>query len=410
MNLTIGKSQELFMLDKHSPGNVFFLPNGTKVFNRLLSFLREQYVKRGYDEVITPNVFNTELWKTSGHLENYSDDMFRVTGASHKVDEGDQHEYLLKPMNCPSHCLIFRHKARSYKELPLRMADFGVLHRNELSGALTGLTRLRKFHQDDAHIFCRRDQIKEEIKDCLDFISFVYGKFGFQFRLELSTRPEKFIGEISVWDKAEAELKEALDGSGLGWKLNEGDGAFYGPKIDIHISDAMNRSHQCATVQLDFNLPERFQLEYANEDNVLERPVMIHRAILGSVERMMAILIEHTGGKWPFWLSPRQAIVIPVSATYGQYAEETAEKMRKAGFHVTCDLTDKTMQKKVREAQVSHYNYVLVVGERELKEGTVAVRDREGRNQGTMPLDRLIAALRLSVDTQEEPQLSTPKA
>jgi len=273
-------------------------------------------------------------------------------------------------------------------------------------GALTGLTRLRKFHQDDAHIFCRRDQIKEEIRDCLDFVAFVYGKFGFKFRLELSTRPEKYIGELAVWDQAESELKQVLDESNLGWNLNAGDGAFYGPKIDIHISDATGRSHQCATIQLDFNLPERFQLEYANEENELERPVMIHRAILGSVERMLAILIEHTGGRWPFWLSPRQAIVIPVAGAHSEYAEATATRLRNAGFHVTCDLTDKKMQKKVREAQLAHHNYILVVGGQEISSESVAVRDLEGKNWGTIKVDDLSRLFSEATSNKEEPKFT----
>jgi len=256
----------------------------------------------------------------------------------------------LKPMNCPGHCLMFAHRTRSYRELPIRFADFGVLHRNELSGSLTGLTRVRRFQQDDAHIFCTHDMIKSEIKSCLEFMQNVYGIFGFEFTLELSTRPkENFLGEIEIWDKAEKALEESLNDFGKPWKLNPGDGAFYGPKIDIHIQDALKRSHQCATIQLDFNLPERFSLEYQageGEGGHMKRPVIIHRAILGSVERMIANLTEHFAGKWPFWLSPRQVIVLPVSEKFNDYAIQVQKQIHENNFYVDVELSDKKLQKK----------------------------------------------------------------
>ncbi|KAH6756667.1 hypothetical protein C2S51_038898, partial [Perilla frutescens var. frutescens] len=367
------KKQELFFFHPLSPGSCFFLPHGSRVCNKLLEFIRSQYWKRGYEEVWTPNMYNMQLWETSGHAANYKENMF--------VFEVEKQEFGLKPMNCPGHCLIFDHRVRSYRELPLRLADFGVLHRNEASGALTGLTRVRRFQQDDAHIFCRESQIKDEVKGVLEFISYVYKVFGFTFDLKLSTRPEKYLGDIETWERAEAALSEALNESGKPWEINEGDGAFYGPKIDISVSDAMRRKFQCATLQLDFQLPARFNLSYSAEDETKrERPVMIHRAILGSVERMFAILLEHYKGKWPFWLSPRQAIVCPVSDKSQSYALEVRDRIHDAGFYVDVDTTDRTINKKVREAQMAQYNYILVVGEKEVGTGQVAVRVRDNND------------------------------
>ncbi|XP_064948856.1 threonine--tRNA ligase, mitochondrial 1-like [Musa acuminata AAA Group] len=379
----LGQNQELFFFHPLSPGSCFFLPHGTRIYNKLIEFLRVQYRDRGYQEVLSPNIYNMQLWETSGHAANYKDNMF--------VFEIEKQEFGLKPMNCPGHCLMFEHRVRSYRELPLRLADFGVLHRNELSGALTGLTRVRRFQQDDAHIFCRENQIKEEVKNVLDFISYTYGIFGFTFELELSTRPEKYLGDIETWDKAEAALSEALNEFGRPWQINEGDGAFYGPKIDIGVFDALNRKFQCATLQLDFQLPLRFKLSYSAEDEAkLERPVMIHRAILGSVERMFAILLEHYKGKWPFWLSPRQAIVCPVSEKSQSYAQQVHDKIHQAGYYVDADLTDRKIQKKVREAQLAQYNYILVVGEEEAKTGQVSVRVRDGSDHSVMSLEALL--------------------
>ncbi|CAL1530765.1 unnamed protein product [Lymnaea stagnalis] len=286
----IGKEQELFFFHELSPGSCFFLPRGAHIYNTLINFIKSEYWKRGFTEVVSPNIYNSKLWEISGHWEHYAENMFSF--------DCEKEKYALKPMNCPGHCLMFDHRVRSWRELPLRFADFGVLHRNEVSGALSGLTRVRRFQQDDAHIFCRRDQIKEEIMSCLEFLSSVYGKFHFTFHLKLSTRPDKFLGEKEVWDTAEKQLEETLNAFGHKWELNPGDGAFYGPKIDITINDALKRSHQCATIQLDFQLPERFNLTYMNDKQEKERPVIVHRAILGSVERMIAILCESFGGKW----------------------------------------------------------------------------------------------------------------
>uniref|UniRef100_A0A4W5KH20 threonine--tRNA ligase n=1 Tax=Hucho hucho TaxID=62062 RepID=A0A4W5KH20_9TELE len=307
----IGKEQELFFFHDLSPGSCFFLPRGAYLYNTLTDFIREEYCRRGYQEVASPNIYNSKLWETSGHWQHYSDNMF-----SFPVE---QDIFALKPMNCPGHCLMFSHRPRSWRELPLRLADFGVLHRNELSGTLTGLTRVRRFQQDDAHIFCTMEQIESEMKGCLDFLRCVYDIFGFSFQLHLSTRPEKYLGDIAVWNQAEMQLENSLNEFGEPWKLNPGDGAFYGPKIDIKIKDAIGRYHQCATIQLDFQLPIRFNLTFDGDDKV--RPVIIHRAILGSVERMIAILTENYAGKWPLWLSPRQVMFVPVNPTCEEYAK-----------------------------------------------------------------------------------------
>jgi threonyl-tRNA synthetase len=274
--------------------------------------------------------------------------------------EVEKEKFGLKPMNCPGHCLIFDHGIRSWRELPLRMADFGVLHRNELSGALTGLTRVRRFQQDDAHIFCTPDQIKTEIAGALDFLKHIYATFGFTYNLKLATRPVKYLGEVSVWDEAEKMMEESLNEAQLPWKLEAGDGAFYGPKIDITLMDALRRQHQCATIQLDFQLPIRFNLSYVDEKGEKKRPVMIHRAILGSVERMIAVLIESFGGKWPFWLSPRQAMVVPVGPPFNEYAVKVKNALNQAGFMSAADVDDSnTMNKKVRNAQLAQYNFIF---------------------------------------------------
>jgi threonyl-tRNA synthetase len=309
-------------------------------------------------------------------------------------------EFGLKPMNCPGHCIMFKHRKRSYRELPMRIADFGVLHRNELSGALTGLTRVRRFQQDDAHIFCTVAQIKDEVANVLDMIQTVYGYFGMSFSLKLSTRPESALGDIAVWEKAEALMTEALnefkEKTGQPWSLNPGDGAFYGPKIDVQVFDAIKRAHQCATVQLDFVQPQRFDLWYqakpaeGSEGAAEERPVMVHRAVLGSVERMIAILIEHYAGKWPFFLSPRQAIVVPISKQYEAYAASVQQRVRAAGFFVEADLSHRTLNKMVREAQLAQYNYILVVGSKEETDDTVNVRTRDNEVHGVRGVDALI--------------------
>lgn len=285
----IGREQDLFFFHDSSPGSCFFQPKGAHIYNTLQNILRNEYSKRGFQEVITPNIFKTDLWKTSGHWDHYAENIYSI--------QADKDQFALKPMNCPSHCLIFAHKIRSYRELPIRYADFGVLHRDEPSGGLTGLTRVRRFQQDDAHIFCSTEQIQSEIDSSLEFLSHVYGIFGFKFNLVLSTRPDSYLGDLDVWQQAETALENSLNKFGKPWRLNPRDGAFYGPKIDITITDALKRAHQCGTIQLDFMLPQRFQLTYDAEGDVKCTPVIIHRALLGSLERFIAILIEHFKGK-----------------------------------------------------------------------------------------------------------------
>ncbi|GFY76616.1 threonine--tRNA ligase 1, cytoplasmic [Trichonephila inaurata madagascariensis] len=366
----IGKEQELFFFHELSPGSCFFQPKGAHIYNELIDLIKEEYRKRGFHEVVSPNVYNSKLWETSGHWQHYADNMFSF--------EVEKQTFALKPMNCPGHCLIFDHRPRSWRELPLRLADFGVLHRNEISGALTGLTRVRRFQQDDAHIFCTPEQITSEINGALDFLKHVYGVFGFSFQLKLSTRPENYLGEIEMWNDAEKQLAESLDAFGEPWTLNPGDGAFYGPKIDITITDALRRPHQCATIQLDFQLPIRFNLQYDSVSGEKKRPVIIHRAILGSVERMIAILTESYGGKWPFWLSPRQSIVVPVGSMFEEYAQKVCNEIHSAGFICDMDVDQgDTMKKKIRNAQLAQYNYIFVVGEREKSSNTVNVRTRD---------------------------------
>merc|ERR1719494_160899 len=374
--MKIGKEQELFFFHELSPGSCFFLPNGAHIYNTLMDLMKAEYKKRGFQEVVSPNMYSTKLWETSGHWQHYKENMFTF--------DVEKEKFALKPMNCPGHCIMFDHRPRSWRELPIRMADFGVLHRNELSGALSGLTRVRRFQQDDAHIFCRSDQLNVEIDGCLDFLKFVYTQFGFSFRLQLSTRPEKYMGDISLWNEAEKELEAALNKFGQPWTLNPGDGAFYGPKIDIQIQDALRRYHQCATIQLDFQLPERFNLSYVSgEGDEKKRPVIIHRAILGSVERMIAVLTENYGGKWPFWLSPMQSIIVPVGPKLDDYAKQVQKKIIDGGFLCDVDLIlGKLLNKKVRNAQLSQYNFILVVGEKEMTAETVNVRTRDNKVHG----------------------------
>ncbi|KAI0691258.1 tars protein [Cerioporus squamosus] len=365
----IGKEQELFFFNDLSPGSCFFLPHGTRIYNSLVELMRAEYFKRGYQEVISPNMYNSKLWETSGHWQNYKDDMFTL--------DVEKEKWALKPMNCPGHCLIFDSRDRSYKELPIRMAEFGILHRNEASGALTGLTRVRRFVQDDTHVFCMPSQIEDEIAALFDFMQHIYGLFGFEFELELSTRPDNFLGDIETWNQAEAQLKLALDKFYPGrWELNPGDGAFYGPKIDIKIRDALRRSFQCATIQLDFQLPERFNLKYRS-GQAATAPGHHPPCHLGSLERFIAIITEHFAGKWPFWLSPRQVLVVPVAVPYREYASEVAEKLTKLGLFVDVDNGENTLPKKIRNGEIAQYNFILVVGQEELDSKSVNVRNRD---------------------------------
>ncbi|XP_061461788.1 threonine--tRNA ligase, mitochondrial [Rhineura floridana] len=383
----IGKDQELFFFHKLSPGSCFFLPKGAHIYAALVDFIKSEYLKRGFSEVITPNIFNSKLWEVSGHWQHYAENMF-----SFQVED---ETFALKPMNCPGHCLMFSHRPRSWRELPLRLADFGVLHRNEPSGALTGLTRVRRFQQDDAHIFCSMDQLEGEIQSCLDFLQAVYSTFGFTLRFYFSTRPEKFLGEAHLWDQAEELLEKSLRDFGQPWELSPGDGAFYGPKVDIQIQDALGRHHQCATIQLDFQMPIRFDLTYTSKEGTQERPVMIHRAVLGSVERMLAILAENYGGKWPFWLSPFQIMVIPVGPDVEDYASEVHQIFHRAGFMADVDAdSGSTLNRKIRKAQLAQYNFQFVVGRKEMTNRTVNIRSRDGHQHGERDLHEVLHRLR----------------
>jgi threonyl-tRNA synthetase len=374
-----------------SPGSAFWLPHGTRIYNKLIDFIKGHYWNRGYDEIITPNIYNLDLWHKSGHALHYKDAMFTF--------EVEGQEFAMKPMNCPGHCLMFANSIRSYRDLPLRLADFGVLHRNELSGALTGLTRVRRFQQDDAHIFCREDQIEQEVLASLDFMKEVYTTFGMTYKLELSTKPKKALGDAELWTFAEASLANAMNefaGEG-NWKVNPEDGAFYGPKIDIKVMDAMERVHQCATIQLDFQLPIRFELKYntgsKEKGKEFARPVMVHRAMLGSVERMFAVLCEHWGGKWPFWINPRQVMVVPVHADFNDYCEGIRARLHDQGFYVDVDLSKEKFNKKVRNAQMNQYSFQLVVGKTEVENGSVNIRTRANEQKGEMQVDDLVTML-----------------
>uniref|UniRef100_A0A2K6RYZ0 threonine--tRNA ligase n=1 Tax=Saimiri boliviensis boliviensis TaxID=39432 RepID=A0A2K6RYZ0_SAIBB len=368
-----------------------------------LKLLSAEYARRGFFEVKTPTLFSTKLWEQSGHWEHYQEDMFAVQPpgsdrpASSQSDHSTRHTtdtLALKPMNCPAHCLMFAHRPRSWRELPLRLADFGALHRAEASGGLCGLTRLRCFQQDDAHIFCTTDQLEAEIQSCLDFLRSVYAVLGFSFRLALSTRPSGFLGDPCLWDQAEQVLQQALKEFGEPWNLNPGDGAFYGPKIDVHLHDALGRPHQCGTIQLDFQLPLRFDLQYKGQAGALERPVLIHRAVLGSVERLLGVLAESCRGRWPLWLSPFQVVVIPVGPKQEEYARETQQSLRAAGL--VCDLdadSGLTLGRKIRRAQLAHYNFQFVVGQKEQRKRTVNIRTRDNRLLGEWSLPEAVQRL-----------------
>lgn len=362
----IGKKLKLFFFDDISPGSCFFLPHGAKLYIKLVSYLRSKYKELGYKEVITPNIYNKKLWEISGHWGKYKENMFIL---NKNKDEND--EFSLKPMNCPGHCMMFKNLSFSYKDLPIRWADFGVLHRNELTGALRGLTRVRRFQQDDAHIFCTLEQVGDEIDSFLKFLKDTYTMFGFKFKVELSTRPKDYIGNIDVWNNAEEILKNKIK-SFPKWEINEGDGAFYGPKIDVMIKDNMKRFHQCGTVQLDFNLPERFDLTYKTTDGKRKRPVLIHRAILGSIERFIAILLEHTSGRLPFNFSPRQIMIVPVSNKYIEYGKSIMNKLN--NYDIEIDDSTNTLNKKIRNAEKLKFNYIFVIGEKEKESNMINVR------------------------------------
>jgi len=381
----LGPKLDLFSLKEEGPGMPFIHPKGMIVWNRLIDFWRKVHEKAGYVEIKTPQLLSQGLWETSGHWFHYRENMYAFN-----IEE---RHFAIKPMNCPGCMLYFKSHSHSYRELPLRVSEIGHVHRHEASGALSGLFRVRSFHQDDAHLFMRPSDIKQEIIDVLGLVDEIYSTFGLPCRLELSTRPEKSIGSDEDWEIATAGLKDALDVWGKPYRVNEGDGAFYGPKIDIHIKDTLGRSWQCGTIQLDMALPEKFQLEYMDSDGHLKRPVMIHRALFGSIERFFGILIEHFAGKFPLWLSPRQVVIITVADRHEEYAERVAREIKKAGLLCDIDATGESVNKKIRNAQLLQYNYMLTLGDKELENKTINVRTRDNIVHGELELSSFISAI-----------------
>lgn len=396
----LGRELGLFFFDPIAPASPFFLPKGAFIVNELTEYVRELYKRYDYREVITPQIFNTDLWRKSGHYDNYADNMFFIN-----IDET---EYGVKPMNCPAAAMLYGAETHSYRELPLRYADFGRLHRYERSGVTHGLTRVRSLTQDDAHIFCSLDQVGSEIRGFLDMLRQSYDVFGLDNpRFTLSLRPEKRVGTDEMWDQAEAALEEILADSGFKYETVSGEGAFYGPKIDVFVPDALKREWQLGTVQLDFSLPERFNLEYAAEDGERHKIVVIHRAMLGSIERFLGILIEHLGGAFPLWLAPVQAVVVPIADRHVDYARDVKETLAKRGLRVNVDESSDRMNAKIRTAQLQKVPYMLVVGDREEEENAVAVRTRTGGNLGSVSITELVESLAKEADQKSPEPLLT---
>ena len=381
----LGRDLGLFTFHQWAPGAVFWQDKGTTLYNTLANYMRDVLLPNGYVEVKTPIIFNKALWETSGHWAHYRQNMFQVQGS-----EGE--EMAIKAMNCPGHYLLYSNDVHSYRELPIRFHEQTPLHRNELAGVLSGLTRVRQFSQDDGHCFVMPEQIGSEVEHMLRLIRRVYDDLGMSYEAKFSTRPDEFLGDVATWDHAEAELRTALERAGLQYTLNEKDGAFYGPKIDFDVTDAIGRKWQCATIQLDYMMPERFDLKYVGADNAEHRVVVIHRAIFGSFERFIAILIEHYAGAFPLWLAPVQAIVLPISDRHMQYAVSVRDRLKAAGQRVELDERQEKIGYKIREAQLQKIPYMLVVGDRESAEGTVSVRTRAGGDQGASPIDAFIAS------------------
>ena len=379
----LGRDQKLFLFHQWAPGATFWLPKGTVLYNTLANYMRDVLIPAGYTEVKAPIVFNNALWETSGHWSHYRQNMFLVES------EGEQMG--LKAMNCPGHMLIFGSEVRSYRDLPIRYHEQTPLHRNEASGVLSGLTRVRQFAQDDGHCFVMESQIGDEVERVLRLVQRVYSDFGMKPEMKLSTRPPEFLGTIEQWNHAESELKRALDAVGEPYTLNQGDGAFYGPKIDFDVVDAIGRKWQCATIQLDYQIPQRFDLKYIGPDNAEHRPVVIHRAIYGSFERFIALLIEHFAGAWPLWLAPVQAVVLPISDRHRAYAVGVQNRLAAVGLRVELDDRQEKINYKIREAQLQKVPYMLVAGDREAAEGTVAVRSRSGGDLGPRSVDAFIS-------------------
>ncbi|RXZ79372.1 threonine--tRNA ligase [Paenibacillaceae bacterium] len=388
----LGKELGLFMFSEEAPGMPFYLPKGMTLRNELESFSRGLQTKAGYDEVRTPLMMNQRMWEQSGHWEHYRDNMY--------FTEVDEARFALKPMNCPGHMIIFKNELRSYRELPIRLAEFGQVHRHEFSGALNGMMRVRTFCQDDAHLFVRPDQIEDEIGQVIELIDQIYQVFGFTYEIELSTRPEHSMGSQELWDKAEHALQNVLDARGIRYRVNEGDGAFYGPKIDFHILDALKRSWQCATIQLDFQMPEKFELSYIGEDSLKHRPVVIHRAVYGSIDRFIGILTEHYSGQFPLWLAPVQVKLLPVSDNYVDDALQVKQQLVAAGLRVELDARSEKLGYKIREAQLEKVPYMLVIGENERQHQTVSVRKRGEGDQGALAVEQFIRQFAAEIEAR----------
>jgi len=381
----IGREMDLFSFHEEGPGFPFFHPNGMILMNELLDWWRGVLDERGYGEIKTPLIMNEELWHRSGHWDHYKENMYFT-----KIDEED---YAIKPMNCPGSVLTYASNQHSYRDLPIRLAEFGQVHRHELSGTLHGLFRVRTFTQDDAHVYCLPSQIKDEVYKMIDLADLLYSTFGFKYSLELSTRPDDYMGELADWDFAEEQLKAALEERGIDYELNPGDGAFYGPKIDFHLLDAAKREWQCGTIQLDFQLPQNFDLTYVDENGEKQRPVMLHRALLGSVERFIGVLTEHFAGRFPLWLNPEQVVIIPVSDKFLDTAEDLRKEIKEAGFRVSIDERSEGVGYKIRQAQLMRANYMLVVGEKEEESKLLTVRNRDGEETPEVSVESFIEKL-----------------
>jgi threonyl-tRNA synthetase len=388
----LGRELGLFMFHPWAPGEAFWLPKGTTVYNLLASYMREVLFPAGYVEVKTPLVYNKALWEKSRHWSHYRENMFLI--------ESEGETMSVKPMNCPGHFLTFASQTHSYRDLPVRFHEQTPLHRNEASGVLSGLTRVRQFSQDDAHCFVTQDQIGDEVERLIRLVQRVYGDFGLSFTAKLSTRPEQYLGEIATWDHAEAQLRAALDAAGMAYTINEGDGAFYGPKIDFDVTDAIGRKWQCATIQLDYQQPENFDLKYTGADNAEHRPVVIHRAIFGSFERFIAILIEHYAGAFPLWLAPVQAVVLPIADRHLAYATSVRDALGAEGLRVELDERQEKIGYKIREAQIQQVPYMLVIGDREAADGTVSVRTRRGGDRGARSVADFVRDAKAEIDAK----------
>ena len=388
----LGKQLDLFHFQEESPGMPFWHPQGKLLYNQIESFMREKQVEYGYKEIDTPAILDISLWKKSGHTEKFGQGMFRT--------ESESRQYAIKPMNCPGHVQVFNHGLRSYKELPLRFSEFGSCTRDEPSGTLHGLMRVRGFVQDDAHIFCTNEQVKSEVSDCIDMVFDVYKEFGFtDIQVKMATRPDKRVGSDEVWDKSEKALENVLNSKKLDWELLPGEGAFYGPKIEFHLRDSIGRVWQCGTIQVDFSTPEKLDAKYVTEDGEREIPVMLHRAILGSFERFIGILIEHYGGAFPFWLAPTQAIVINITDQQSSYSLKVSDSLKKIGFRVESDLRKEKIAYKIRDHSMQKVPYLLIVGDKEIKEKGVSLRNRTGEDLGFMTTDELVVYFNKSLQS-----------